>query len=57
MIPPLDPVTGNLPPGIHEASWTEIEDHYAYTPHRRELLAGLRMALEALRGRLPASLC
>ena len=49
MIPSFDPTTGNLPPGIHEASWDEVVARYGYNPHRQGLLAGLRAALEALR--------
>jgi hypothetical protein len=49
MIPPFDPVTGNLPPGIHEATWEEILARYGYTPHRLALLAGFKAALDALR--------
>src|SRR6476646_6535357 len=49
MLPPIDPVTGNLPPGVHESSWTELEAAFGGTPWRRQLLSGLRAALEALR--------
>lgn len=49
MIPPIDPVTGNLPPGVHEATWDEFLARYGYTPHRLALLAGLKLALDALR--------
>src|SRR5919206_1257162 len=49
MIPPIDPRIGNLPPGIHDASWDEVVARYATTHHRRTLLAGLRLALENLR--------
>jgi hypothetical protein len=48
MIPPFN-VLGNLPPGVHEATWHELTLHFGTTPHRRRLLAGLRAALEALR--------
>lgn len=48
MIPAFEP-TGNLPPGIHGATWHEFAERFGWTPHRRELLAGLRAALEALR--------
>ncbi len=57
MIPPFDPATGALPPGIQEATWTEVVIRYGYNPVRRRLLNGLYMALEALRGRVQASLC
>lgn len=49
MIPPFDPATGNLPPGIHEATWDEFLARYGYTPHRLALLAGLKAALDSLR--------
>ena len=40
---------GNLPPGIHEASWKELEAAFGGSPHRRGLLVGLREALLFLR--------
>lgn len=40
---------GNLPPGIHWATWGEICDRFGVNQWRRELLRGLRAALEALR--------
>lgn len=49
VIPLVDPATGNLPPGLHEATWEEIVERYGYTPHRLALLAGLRAALDTLR--------
>jgi hypothetical protein len=48
-IPPFED-SGNLPEGIHEASWEEIVDRYGTTDRRRELLEGLQQALESLRG-------
>jgi hypothetical protein len=50
VIPPFDPDTGNLPPGIHSATWDEVMIRYGHTVHRRSLLAGLKMALDLLRG-------
>ena len=47
MIPPFDE-HGNLPPGMHEATWEELFQRFGTTPRRRELLAGLRAALGAL---------
>ena len=38
---------GNLPPGIHWATWPELVEH-GFNDHRRTLLAGLREALLAL---------
>lgn len=47
MIPPFDE-RGNLPPGIHKASWSEVEARFGTTPWRRSLLLGLRDALDLL---------
>ena len=47
-IPPFQE-GGNLPPGIHEATWEEIAARFGSSAWRRELLAGLREALENLR--------
>jgi hypothetical protein len=49
VIPPFDPDTGNLPPGVHEATWDQLVARYGYTSHRLALLAGLKAALDALR--------
>ena len=48
MIPPFEE-SGNLPAGIHEATWNEFSARYGTTPHRRNLLDGLGLALVALR--------
>jgi hypothetical protein len=48
MIPPFDS-RGNLPPGIHDASWREFTERFGTTPRRRYLLEGLKAALESLR--------
>ena len=48
MIPEFD-ARGNLPPGIHNATWTEIVTRYATSTHRRELLDGLLDALRSLK--------
>lgn len=47
-IPPFED-SGNLPEGIHEATWDEVVDRYGTTDRRRELLDGLQQALESLR--------
>jgi hypothetical protein len=47
LIPPFDD-SGNLPPGVHEATWDEIADRFGITPQRRALLAGLYSALQVL---------
>ena len=48
MIPLFDS-TGNLPPGVHWATWPEVVDRFGTTRYRQRLLAGLKAALEALR--------
>jgi hypothetical protein len=40
---------GNLPAGIHDATWNEFATRYGTRAHRRRLLDGLRRALESLR--------
>ena len=47
MLPPFT-AEGVLPPGIHAATWPEIEARFGRSPRRRELLAGLRRALADL---------
>jgi hypothetical protein len=48
MISPFDS-SGNLPPGVHQATWQEFVGRFGKSTHRRILLAGLKAALEALR--------
>lgn len=48
MIPEFDE-RGNLPPGIHHATWTEIVTRYATSVRRREFLDGLLDALRSLK--------
>lgn len=48
-IPELDPITGNLPPGVHDATWDEFLAAFASNAHRARLADGLRCALEDLR--------
>ena len=48
MIPSFDE-RGNLPPGIHPATWDEIVERYATNERREQLLDGLRAAIESLR--------
>lgn len=48
MIPPYDH-RGNLPPGVHESAWEELENRFGWNSHRQELIRGLRAALSALR--------
>ena len=40
---------GNLPPGIHWATWDEIVVKFGTSPWRRDLLAGFRSALDGLK--------
>lgn len=48
MIPSFDE-RGNLPAGIHKASWAQLEARFGDTPRRKLLLRGLREALQSLR--------
>ncbi len=48
MIPAFD-ADGNLPPGIHPASWDEIVTRYANNTRRRELLDGCLDGLHSLK--------
>ncbi|MFL5914821.1 MAG: DUF6932 family protein [Gaiellaceae bacterium] len=48
-IPAFDAVTGNLPPGVHHATWSEIVTRFGWNAERKLLLAGLRRALESLK--------
>jgi hypothetical protein len=48
VIPELD-TRGNLPPGIHHLTWTEIVTRYGTSTHRRDLLDGLLDALRSLK--------
>ena len=48
MIPQFD-AGGLLPPGIHWATWDEVSSVFGSTPWRKQLLAGLEMAIESLR--------
>jgi hypothetical protein len=38
-----------LPPGIHDATFPEIEKKFVTNPHRRKLFEGFRQATDALR--------
>jgi len=49
MLPAFD-AFGNLPRGIHPATWQEIVDRFGTNDHRRRLLDGLRAALVSLKG-------
>jgi hypothetical protein len=41
--------SGDLPPGVHFATWREIEDRLSFNPRRQRLLAGFQRACEELR--------
>jgi hypothetical protein len=48
LIPAFEPGTGNLPPGEHDATWTEIVSTFGWNPTRRRQLDGLAEGLAAL---------
>ena len=48
MIPEFD-ISGNLPPGIHRATWAEVEARFGIDAHRKRLLAGMKEALLSLK--------
>jgi hypothetical protein len=48
-IPPLDPDTGYLPEGEHEADWKEVLDRFGTTFKRKDLLMNLAHVLRGLR--------
>jgi len=48
MLPPLDPESGRLPEGVHEAKWDDMVERFGWNPRRRQLLDGLADAIEAL---------
>jgi hypothetical protein len=48
-IPAFNPGTGNLPRGVHAATWDEIVSRFGWNAERTRLLEGLRRALESLR--------
>ena len=40
---------GNLPPGVHWATWQEFVHRFGTTQHRLEIIRGLKIALDSLR--------
>lgn len=48
MLPPFD-TDGNLPPGVHVATWAELVARFGGTARRTQLLAGLERALAVLK--------
>ena len=54
MIPPFETDPGEdgrfqLPPGVHVTTWQELAERFGTNKRRRELLAGLLRALQALK--------
>lgn len=58
-LPPVDPTTGFLPPGIHSCSWAELEQVFVvdapHTDHRRRRLHALEVYVECVDELLPGS--
>jgi Family of unknown function (DUF6932) len=48
-IPAFDADSGNLPPGVHNATWEEVVSRFGWNAERIRLLEGLRRALESLK--------
>ena len=48
MIPSYD-ARGNLPPGLHVATWQQFESRFGYNSYRRELLRGLKKGMSILK--------
>jgi hypothetical protein len=42
-------INGDLPPGVHFATWRDVEDRLSFNPRRQRLLAGFRQACQELR--------
>ncbi|MBA3922646.1 MAG: hypothetical protein H0X31_13490 [Nostocaceae cyanobacterium] len=47
MTPAFNP-DGNLPPGVHWTTWQEFVERFGTTPHRQQLLKGLKSAIDLL---------
>lgn len=50
MLPAVDPSTGYLPPGVHDAPWREVAPRFSCNGHRIRLVGGLLAALQNLAG-------
>lgn len=50
MLPRADSSTGYLPPGVHDAAWSEVAPRFAVNGHRARLVGGLLAALQNLAG-------
>jgi hypothetical protein len=48
---------GNLPPGIHAATWAEFTERFGYNDHRRKQLDGLKQLGAALAQAGGTSIC
>jgi hypothetical protein len=48
VIPPFQ-INGNLPSGIHTATWQEVQARFGWNARRQILLAGLERAIHDLR--------
>lgn len=48
MIPEFE-VSGNLPPGVYQASWAEVVGRFGFNARRQRLLSGLLRAIKALK--------
>jgi hypothetical protein len=48
VIPPFQ-INGNLPPGVHTATWSEVQARFGWNTRRQTLLTGLEQAIEDLR--------
>ncbi len=48
MKPEFD-ISGNLPSGIHPATWAELEARFGVDAHRKRLLAGMKDVLLSLK--------
>ncbi|KQQ43078.1 DUF6932 family protein [Nocardioides sp. Leaf307] len=58
-LPPIDPVTGFLPPGVHPCTWAEFEytfvDCAPHPDHRRRRLKALEVYVDCLDDLFPDS--
>ena len=48
MIVEFDPKSGYLPPGVHDAKWSDVADRFAGNNHRAHLIGGLLAACRNL---------
>lgn len=50
MLPDTDSTVGYLPPGVHDAPWSEVASRFSANGHRSLLVGGLLAALQNLAG-------